>query len=363
MNINYVGEGKVQLLAGGGKIFTDIAARFCNSNKDLDDIVASPYTKSIVKNIIESGHLAATEFDNFIFGIEGYSRVTEVQLVRKRLASYLIKSGRQDKSGKREFDIVLPKSILDHDDVFKVDANDVYLDEDVKYSIADILKKHISDEDLSLYIPLGTIDILNIIEHWYNSGVEAGLPEEDLRYVKPQATEFKAIVMMNAHGLMDWFKIRMCLNAQTEIRDLATKMYRLCKEAAPDLFMNAGASCKVLGYCPENDRQHPSCKGSYYTQNEAKAMLKKFKQRERVLNDSSKDIDVGKLIYKKITPSIETPPKDTFYTTISDNTEAVIDENSDGKAIGFHLKTLKGLPVEDLMNVSIIEEDDKKGDL
>ena len=92
-------------------------------------------------------------------------------------------------------------------------------------------------------------------------------------------------------------------------------------------------------------------------------MLKKFKQRERVLNDSSKDIDVGKLIYKKITPSIETPPKDTFYTTISDNTEAVIDENSDGKAIGFHLKTLKGLPVEDLMNVSIIEEDDKKGDL
>ena len=34
------------------------------------------------------------EFDFFLFGVEGYSRVTEVQLVRKRLASYLIKSGR-----------------------------------------------------------------------------------------------------------------------------------------------------------------------------------------------------------------------------------------------------------------------------
>jgi thymidylate synthase (FAD) len=77
--------------------------------------------------------------------------------------------------------------------------------------------------------------------------------------MKPQATEFKALVGMNAHALLDWFKIRCCKNAQTEIRDLAMKMMRLCKEAAPALFEEAGPSCVSLGYCPENDFQHPSC--------------------------------------------------------------------------------------------------------
>ena len=38
----YTGNGKVLLLAGGGRIFTDIAARFVRSERSLDDIVASP---------------------------------------------------------------------------------------------------------------------------------------------------------------------------------------------------------------------------------------------------------------------------------------------------------------------------------
>ena len=84
----FTGNGKVVLLAGGGKIYTDIAARFVRSERELEDIVASPYSKKIVENILSSGHRAALEFDFFIFGLEGYSRVTETQLVRKRLASY-----------------------------------------------------------------------------------------------------------------------------------------------------------------------------------------------------------------------------------------------------------------------------------
>ena len=97
----YTGNGKVVLLAGGGKIYTDIAARFVRSERSLEEIVASPYSRQIVRNILESGHRAALEFDFFLFGVEGYSRVTETQLVRKRLASYLIKSGRAELGGKR----------------------------------------------------------------------------------------------------------------------------------------------------------------------------------------------------------------------------------------------------------------------
>lgn len=233
MNLLNVGEGDVVLIQGGGRIYTDIAARFCRSEKDLKDIIGSEYDKNIVKNILSSNHLAATEFDYFIFGVQGFSRVAEVQLVRKRLASYLIKSGRVDKHGKRSFDVVLPPSTRSF-------ATEVTLPQGK--------------------ITVDPVTICSIIEQWYNAGVEALLPEEDLRYLKPQGTEFKAIIGMNAHALLDWFKIRCCKNAQAEIRDMANKMLNLCKVAAPDLFQNAGPSCVALGYCPENARQNKDCK-------------------------------------------------------------------------------------------------------
>lgn len=248
MNTMKVGNGNVVLIKGGEKVYTDIAARFCRSEKDLDSIICSEYDKNLVRNILSSNHLAAAEFDYFIFGVEGYSRVTEVQLVRKRLASYLIKSGRVDKHGKRSFDVVIPSSISDF--VASVDT------------------------------PSGTISVdpsilCSIIEQWYNAGVAANLPEEDLRYMKPQATEFKAIIGMNAHALIDWFKIRCCMNAQAEIRDLATKMLALCKQSAPDLFEMAGPSCVALGYCPENARQNKNC--SVITKDEALKVLSNYK--------------------------------------------------------------------------------------
>ena len=232
MNVKRVGEGTVVLIAGGGRVYTDVAARFTRSERSLTEILASPYNEKLVRTIVDKGHLAATEFDYFLFGVEGYSRVTEVQLVRKRMANYLIKSGRVDKHGKRAFDVVVPNGVLEHT---------------AACTLADGTALTLSGEDL-----------LRLTEQWYNAGVAQGMPEEDLRYLKPQATEFKAIIGMNARALLDWFKIRCCKNAQAEIRDMAWKMLRLCKEAAPDLFRDAGPSCVALGYCPENDFQNPA---------------------------------------------------------------------------------------------------------
>lgn len=233
MNIKHVGEGTVVLIAGGGRVYTDVAARFTRSERSLAEILASPYNEKLVRTIVDKGHLAATEFDYFLFGVEGYSRVTEVQLVRKRMANYLIKSGRVDKHGKRTFDVVVPDGVLEHT---------------ARCTLPDGTALTLSGEAL-----------LSLTEQWYGAGVAAGLKEEDLRYLKPQATEFKAIIGMNAHALLDWFRIRCCRNAQAEIRDLAWKMLRLCREAAPDLFRDAGPSCVALGYCPEDDFQNPDC--------------------------------------------------------------------------------------------------------
>ncbi len=259
----YTGNGKVLLLAGGGRIYTDIAARFVRSERSLEEIAASPYSRKIVENILSSGHGAALEFDFFLFGVEGYSRVTETQLVRKRLASYLIKSGRAALGGQRVFAVVYPESVA---------------------NIA-----------AALTLPAGSRtrlagrDLAELSRQWYDAGLEAGLPEQDLRYLKPQATEFKAIIGMNAHALRDWFAIRCCRNAQAEIRDLAMKMLRLCRKAAPDLFAGAGPSCVTLGYCPENRLQHPSCRGRVLTRDEALAELRKIRPGRRDIDDMDED--------------------------------------------------------------------------
>ena len=266
------GNGEVVLIAGGGKVYTDIAARFVRSERPITEIIASEYDPQIVRNIIESGHLAATEFDMYIFGVSGYSRVCETQLVRKRHASYIIKSGRCELGGKRKYSVVIPHSIrglVSKQTVLNVDT----------------------ETHTTTPVPLNvTTTMLNqMIAQWYADGMEAGAPEEDLRYMKPQATEFQAIIAMNAHALLDWFRIRCCRNAQ-EIRDMAWKMLHICKETSPEVFMNAGPNCVYHGYCTEGKRQHPKCKaaGLYLTRDQALQVLRD-ERRQRLGIGASED--------------------------------------------------------------------------
>lgn len=278
MEKSYVGDGKVVLIAGGGKIYADIAARFCHSNKELDDIIASPYNKNIVKNILNAGHFAALEFDNFIFGIEGYSRVTEVQLVRKRLASYMISSGRDERNGKREYKVVLPKDegmLKDAYGQVRLNPSDITI---TKYDGNSVLLSELIDAD-DVSVRLNCDKTLELLESFYDSCLENGVKEEDARYMKVQGTAFKAIISMNSHALLDWFKIRCCENAQDEIQDLAWKMLMLCKKAAPDIFIKAGPNCIATGFCTENARQNPKCKeAGVVTQEEAVKIVRELKK-------------------------------------------------------------------------------------
>ena len=285
VNATRVGDGQVVLIAGGGRVYTDTAARFCRSEKDLKEIIATPESKALVHAIIESRHYAAMEFDNFIFGIQGYARVTEVQLVRKRMASYLIKSGRVNKAGKRSFDMVIPDDIKPVHTAVPLDPAKITLSANtsangfIKHSLAEslpLIQRQFGTLDTpTVSYDFDYMDILQIIDYWYSQGVEDGVPEENLRYMKPQATEFKALIGMNAHALRDWFMIRMCNRAQFEIRDLATKMHRLASEVAPELFEGSGPSCKVYGYCPELE-QCKQCRGKIPTKAQALALLQKY---------------------------------------------------------------------------------------
>lgn len=77
------------------------------------------------------------------------------------------------------------------------------------------------------------------------------IPNEDARFILPNAAETKIIVTMNARSLKNFFTKRCCERAQWEIRQLADEMLKLCRKAAPELFGKMGPNCYGLGYCTE----------------------------------------------------------------------------------------------------------------
>ena len=101
------------------------------------------------------------------------------------------------------------------------------------------------------------------ISELYRELLNGGIPEEDARYILPNACTTNIVVTMNARALLHFFALRCCNRAQWELRELANKMLELVKPIAPKLFENAGASCVQLGYCPEKK----SC-GECFTKDE-----------------------------------------------------------------------------------------------
>lgn len=93
--------------------------------------------------------------------------------------------------------------------------------------------------------------LMEEISKLYKGMVDAGIPEEDARYILPNACCTNIVVTMNGRQLRKFFMLRCCNRAQWEIREMANLMLAEVKQVAPIIFENAGASCDVLGYCPE----------------------------------------------------------------------------------------------------------------
>ena len=177
---------------------------------------------------LASGHESVLEHATFTFAIEGISRACSHQLVRHRMASYSQQSQRYVKMD--GFDYVVPESI-----------NDIVLDE-------------VWDSDIgfeSVYASEVYTNLMNDIRDAYTLMIENGIPEEDARYILPNACKTNIVVTMNARELRHFFSLRCCERAQWEIKQVAEMMLDLVKEVAPTLFEDAGPRCKTLGYCPE----------------------------------------------------------------------------------------------------------------
>jgi len=135
----------------------------------------------------------------YMFEIEGCSRVTTHQLIRHRVASYDQESQRFSAATKES--VVTPPSIQTN-----AEASKTY------------------DE------------ALKTVYAAYEKMVAAGVPKEDARYILPTAIKTKLVMTINARSLMHIVWQRTALQAQWEIRELATSLYELARGATPELW-------------------------------------------------------------------------------------------------------------------------------
>ncbi|HOP09397.1 MAG TPA: FAD-dependent thymidylate synthase [Candidatus Methanofastidiosa archaeon] len=170
----------------------------------------------IIDKVIGYGHVSVIEHIKFTFSVEGVSRACTHQLVRHRVASYTQQSQRYVRI--EDLNPVVPPTIGANDE-----ANKVYLEE------------------------------IERIKGTYSRLVQMGIPNEDARFILPNAATTNIVVTMNARELRHFFKFRCCERAQWEIRDVANRMLDSCKAVAPRIFKKAGPTCVCEGHCPEGD--------------------------------------------------------------------------------------------------------------
>jgi thymidylate synthase (FAD) len=177
---------------------------------------------AFIREIVSSGHDSPLEHVKFTFAIAGVSRALTHQLVRYRMASYSQQSQRY--VDMKEFGYIVPPAI----------AGDEALRREFEQCMDEIQQSY-----RALLARLG------------EKGVTGERAHEDARFVLPQAAETKIVVTMNCRELLHFFGQRCCQRAQWEIRALADKMLKICREKLPPVFENGGAKCERLGYCPE----------------------------------------------------------------------------------------------------------------
>lgn len=216
------------------------AARLCYSGATIDDVrekLTPEKTAQFVDMLSEIGHESPIEHATFTFGIEGVSRALLAQITRHRIASFSVQSQRYVKEA--QFEYVLPPEIEKDEQAKALFVEAMEKDQEYYDRLTDMLKTRHKAELLAEGMEEKAAD---------RAAEKKAI--EDARFVLPNACDTKMIVTMNARSLHNFFRHRCCNRAQWEIRELATKMLYLCREAAPNLFKNAGPAC-LTGPCPE----------------------------------------------------------------------------------------------------------------
>ena len=138
----------------------------------------------LVKHLYKNGHHSVFEHIYFTFKIEGISRACSHQLVRHRHCSFTQRSQRY--CSEDGFEVIRPDSL-----------------------------------------PIGFLDYVMDVDLYYRSLQGEGVPNEDARYILPNACTTSLYLSCNLRELIHIANERLCTRAQWEIRDLVKQMVEL----------------------------------------------------------------------------------------------------------------------------------------
>ena len=153
----------------------------------------------LVKHLYRNGHYSVFEHIYFTFKIEGISRACSHQLVRHRHCSFTQRSQRYCS-----------------EDGFKTVIPDTIRELDFKYAVGEV-------------------------KEYYHRFQMKGVPNEDARYILPNACETEQNLSCNLRELIHMSNERLCRRAQLEIRELVEKMVSLVD---PELHFMLVPKCK-----------------------------------------------------------------------------------------------------------------------
>lgn len=195
------------------------------------DITNETYIPGKLTNqCINSGHLAITEFATFVFHIEDVSRALLAQITRHRLASFAVRSQRY--CSEEGFEYVIPPTVSE-----KCMKNSY-------------------------------IEMMNKINEFYREMQKNGVPNEDARFVLPNACKTTMEIAMNFRELMHFCNERLCSRAQWEIRALAQLMKDEVAKVEPELAKRLVPKCEINAkypFCTESKccGRHPRLRDVY----------------------------------------------------------------------------------------------------
>ena len=162
----------------------------------------------LVKHLYKNGHHSVFEHIYFTFKVEGISRACSHQLVRHRHCSFTQRSQRY--CSEDGFGYVRPKSL----DPGRF-GNDM--------------------ED---------------IRDWYEEYQADGVPNEDARYILPNACKTALYVSCNLSELIHIANERLCSRAQWEIREMVQKMCDLTDPALHFMLVPKCQSRRIICNSP-----------------------------------------------------------------------------------------------------------------
>lgn len=228
------------------------AAKLCYSPVGVCDILekqSDEQATAFIERLMSMGHESPLEHVSFTFAVEGISRIVETQLVRHRIASYSVQSGRYVKRDDPDF--VVPTMIKESPEaliIYEVALNQTML-------AYNDLTDHLVEQQIKAYCEEKGLEVVSQREFNETNRKQYMKFEkvaiENARYVYPQSLATKLVFTMNARTLINFLSHRTCRRAQDEIQALAWEVHRLVKEVAPTLAKYMGPDCAVLGKCNE----------------------------------------------------------------------------------------------------------------